>query len=62
MAVHVKRGLGVVVYRFWPVPILTPARLDRSTGQIARHLNRLGVTRSTVVLIEDLTSTRSDGA
>jgi len=62
MAVHVKRGLGVVVYRFWPVPILTPARLDRSTGRIARRLNRLGLTRSQTILAEDLTSTRSDGA
>jgi len=62
MAVHVQRGLGVAIYRFWPIPILTPARLDRSHGRIARRLNILGLTRSRAVLVEDLTSTRTDGA
>jgi hypothetical protein len=54
MAVHVRRGQGVIVYHFWPLRILTPSRLDLSTGRFSRWLSLHGVIRSRVVLAEDV--------
>ena len=55
MAVHVARGRGVMVYRFWPIPILTPAWFDLSTNRFAlrvnRRLNLMHLTRSRAYVV-----------
>lgn len=53
MAVHVVPQLGVAIYRFRFVSVLTPARLDRSTGRLARWLS-YHLVRGQRVLVEDL--------